>query len=48
MQARRVHSRGKSSSGGDDEADAEQRPALGLHQEGQRRQDLEPLQRLDE
>ena len=48
MQARRVHPRGKSSSGADDEAGAEQRPAVGLHQEGQRRQDLESLQRLDE
>ena len=48
MQARRVHPRGKSSSGADDEAGAEQRPALGLHQEGQGRQALEPLQHPDE
>ena len=48
MQARRVHPRGKSSGGFDDEADAERREALGLRQEGQRRQDLEPLQRLEE
>ena len=47
MQARRVHPRGKSSSGAGDEADAERRPALGLRQEGQGHQALEPLQHLD-
>ena len=48
MQARRVHPRDYSSSGADDEAGAEQRPAVGLYQEGQRREDLESLQRPDE